>query len=70
MKTEHLNNLINLVAMTVDELHRVDYPNPIGAMEKHLNNTEWYGNLPKEVKDHIVHVAISISNHINNEYEY
>ena len=50
--------------MTVDELHRGDYPNPISAMEKHLNNTEWYGDLPKEVKDHVINVATAIKSHI------
>lgn len=67
MKTEHINNLISLVAMTVDELHRGDYSNPISAMEKHLNNQEWYGDLPEEVKTHVINCVTAINSHINNE---
>ena len=67
MKTEHINNLISLIAMTVDELHHGEQLPPINAMERYLNDTELYGDLPKEVKDHIIHVVISIDNHLNNE---
>lgn len=67
MKTEHINNLISLVAMTVDELHHGEHLAPIDAMERHLNDTELYGDFPKEVKDHIIHVVTAINNHINDE---
>ena len=67
MDIVEINNLISLVTMTVDELHRGEQLSSIDAMEKHLNNTELYGDLPKEVKDHIIHVVTAINNHINDE---
>ena len=68
MKTEHINNLISLVAMTVDGLHRGEHLAPIDAMERHLkNNPDLYGDVSEEVAKHAINCVTAINNHINDE---
>ena len=60
MKTEHINNLISLVENAmVDALN--DNSENVAKAIKHLNNTDLYGDLSIEVKNHF---AFSITNYL------
>lgn len=60
MKTEHINNLISLVENAmVDALS--DNSENVARAIKHLNNTDLYGDLPAEVKNHF---AFTIANYL------
>lgn len=60
MKTEHVNNLISLVENAmVDALS--DNSENVAKAIKHLNNTDLYGELPTEVKNHF---AFTITNYL------
>ena len=61
METVHINNLISLVAMTVDQIHRHDV-NAFDKMCEHLvNNPELYGEISMNVKGHIREVVSLIA---------
>lgn len=61
METVHINNLISLVAMTVDRIHRKDI-HAYDKMREHLmNNPELYGEVSRNVKAHIREVVSSIA---------
>lgn len=52
MKTEHINNIVSLVAeATKDALNGNQVA--VASAIKHINNVELYGELPMEVKRHI-----------------
>lgn len=60
MKTEHINNLISLVENAmIDALN--DNSENVAKAIKHLNNTDLYGDLSIEVKNHF---AFSITNYL------
>lgn len=60
MKTEHINNLISLVENAmVDALN--DNSENVAKAIKHLNNTDLYGDLPVEVKNHF---AFTLTNYL------
>jgi hypothetical protein len=60
MKTEHICNLISLVENAmVDALN--DNSENVAKAIKHLGNTDLYGDLPTEVKNHF---AFSITNYL------
>lgn len=60
MKTEHINNLISLVADTVDKMHRGDLTATNKAIDHLRNNPEIYGDVPEEVYDHAAAVILAI----------
>ena len=60
MKTEHINNLISLVENAMVDALNGNSENVARAI-KHLNNTDLYGDLPTEVKNHF---AFTITNYL------
>lgn len=60
MKTEHINNLISLVENAMADALDGNSENVANAI-KHLNNTDLYGDLSIEVKNHF---AFSITNYL------
>lgn len=63
MKAEHINNLISLVENAMAEALNGNSENVAKAI-KHLNNTDLYGDLPVEVKNHFAFTLTNIV--INN----
>lgn len=59
MKTEHINNLISLVADTVDQIHRSTIDLDLTEAQLHMR-TDLYGELQKDVIDHIGAVLCGI----------
>lgn len=60
MKTEHINNLISLVENAMTDALDGNSENVAKAI-KHLNNTDLYGDLSIEVKNHF---AFTITNYL------
>jgi hypothetical protein len=60
MKTEHINNLISLVENAMVDALNGNSENVAKAI-KHLNNTDLYGDLPVEVKNHF---AFTLTNYL------
>lgn len=60
METVHINNLISLVAMTVDQIHRKDSHAYNKMCEHMVSNPEFYGEIPRSVEAHIRAVVSSI----------
>ena len=60
MKTEHINNLISLVENAMADALNGNSENVAKAIN-HLNNTDLYGDLPLEVKNHF---AFTIANYL------
>ena len=67
MSIASVNNIISLVAMTVDELRRGESLPTMDAMEHHLRINELYESLPQEVKDHAIAVVCAINGHLAEE---
>lgn len=59
MKTEHINNLISLVADTVDRIHRSTDDLEYVEASLHMR-TDLYGDLPEEVIQHVGSCIVSI----------
>lgn len=53
METRHINNLISLVENAMADALNGNSENVAKAIN-HINNTDLYGDLPVEVKDHFV----------------
>ena len=60
MKTEHICNLISLVENATADALNGNSENVAKAI-KHLNNTDLYGDLPVEVKNHF---AFTLTNYL------
>ena len=60
MKTEHINNLISLVENAMADALNGNSEAVANAI-KHLNNTDLYGDLPVEVKNHF---AFTLTNYL------
>lgn len=64
MKTEHICNLISLVASAVDQIHRGS-DSAIEKAVEHLELRELYGDVPEDIKRHVDNCLTSI--HSNME---
>lgn len=60
MKTEHINNLISLVADTVHKAHRGNLTVTNEALDHLQNNSEIYGDVPEEVYNHVAAILLAI----------
>lgn len=60
METRHINNLISLVENTMADALNGNSENVAKAI-KHINNTDLYGDLSVEVKDHF---AFTLTNYL------
>ena len=60
METRHINNLISLVENAMAEALNGNSENVAKAI-KHLDNTDLYGDLPAEVKNHF---AFTLTNYL------
>lgn len=60
MKTEHINNLISLVAMAVDEMHRGDEYAYQKAEFHLLKHHKLYGSISEEIHEHFCNVLSHI----------
>lgn len=60
MKIEHINNLISLVENAMADALNGNSENVAKAI-KHINNTDLYGDLPAEVKNHF---AFTLTNYL------
>ena len=58
METRHINNLISLVENAMVDALDGNSENVANAI-KHLNNTDLYGDLSVEVKDHFAFTLIN-----------
>lgn len=63
MKTEHISNLISLVAMAVDQIHR-GHDSAIEKSVKHLELQELYGDVPEDIKRHVDNCLTSIHSNL------
>lgn len=63
MKTEHINNLISLVACAVDQIHRGN-DSAIEKSVKHLELQELYGDVPEDIKRHVDNCLTSIHSNL------
>lgn len=72
METRHINNLISLVADTVDKMHRGDLTATNKAIYHLQNKPEVYGDVPEEVYDHITAIILAIDSelYLDNHDDY
>lgn len=66
MKTEHINNLISLVADTVDRIHRSTDDLDFVEASLHMR-TDLYGELSEEVINHIGFCLTGIKRQVEQE---
>lgn len=59
MKTEHINNIISLVASAVDQIHRSTVDLELTEAQLHMR-TDLYGELQEDVINHIGAVLCGI----------
>jgi hypothetical protein len=64
METVHINNLISLVAMTVDRIHRRDTEAYNKMCEHMMNNPALYGEISRNVEGHIRAVVSAIESNL------
>lgn len=67
MQTKHINNLISLVADTVDKMHRGDLSAIVKALHHLYDNPEIYGDVPEEVYDHTAFILFGIDSELNTQ---
>ena len=66
MQTEHINNLISLVADTVDRIHRSTDDLEFVEASLHMR-IDLYGDLPREVINHIGACLTGIKRQVEQE---
>ena len=67
MQTEHINNLISLIADTVDKMHRGDITATNKALYHLQNNFEIYGDVPEEIYDHTAAIILAIDSELHQQ---
>lgn len=67
MEIRYINNLISLVADTVDKIHRGDFTATNKAIYHLQDNPEIYGDVPEEVYDHVAAVILAIDSELYQE---
>lgn len=70
MQIQHINNLISLIADTVDKTHKGDSSATVKALHHLWDNSEIYGDIPEEVYYHTAQILLAIDSELYpNPYE-